>query len=103
MKNYLKKDSFAHTYSIIAKDPLSGNMGIAVQSHWFNVGSLIAWGKAGVGIVATQSFVNKSFGPRALSLLEKGLSPQKAIDILLKTDDGRDSRQLAILNHYGDV
>ncbi len=103
MKNYLKKEPFAHTYSIVAIDPLSGDMGIAVQSHWFSVGSLVAWGKAGVGVVVTQSFVNKSFGPRGLSLLEEGLNPKEIIKTMLKTDEGRDVRQLAILDSYGKV
>jgi hypothetical protein len=51
-------DPFAHTYSIVARDPDTGEMGVAVQSHWFSVGSIVAWGEAGVGVVATQSFVN---------------------------------------------
>ena len=57
-------EPFAHTYSIVARDPETGEMGVAVQSHWFSVGSIVAWGKAGVGVIATQSFVNVSFGPR---------------------------------------
>lgn len=100
---YSKKEPFAHTYSIVARDTVTGDMGVAVQSHWFSVGSLVAWGKAGVGVVATQSFINPSFGPRGLSLLENGLSPKLAIQTLLELDEGRDVRQLAILDVQGNV
>lgn len=100
---YSKKQPFAHTYSIVARDTVTGDMGVAVQSHWFSVGSLVAWGKAGVGVVATQSFINPSFGPRGLSLLENGLTPKLAIETLLELDEGRDVRQLAILDVHGNV
>ena len=100
---YAKKEPFAHTFSIVARDTITGEMGVAVQSHWFSVGSLVAWGKAGVGVVATQSFINPSFGPRGLRLLENGLTPKMAVEDLLKLDEGRDVRQLAILNAKGDV
>ncbi|WP_456376762.1 DUF1028 domain-containing protein [Lutibacter sp.] len=100
---YSKKEPFAHTYSIVARDTVTGEMGVAVQSHWFSVGSLVAWGKAGVGVVATQSFINPSFGPRGLSLLENGLTPKLAVETLLKLDEGRDVRQLAILDVHGNV
>ena len=91
----------AHTYSIVAYDSLTGDMGVAVQSHWFSVGPLVAWGEAGVGVVATQSFVNPDFGPEGLALLKAGHSPKEAIDQLLSKDEGREVRQLAILNHQG--
>ncbi|MCF6181099.1 DUF1028 domain-containing protein [Lutibacter sp.] len=100
---YSKKEPFAHTFSIVARDTITGEMGVAVQSHWFSVGSLVAWGKAGVGVVATQSFINPSFGPRGLSLLENGLTPKMAVEDLLKLDAGRDVRQLAILDSKGNV
>jgi uncharacterized Ntn-hydrolase superfamily protein len=100
---YSKKEPFAHTYSIVARDTVTGDMGVAVQSHWFSVGSLVTWGKAGVGVVATQSFINPSFGPRGLSLLENGLSPKLAVETLLELDAGRDVRQLAILDVDGNV
>ena len=100
---YSKKQPFAHTYSIVARDTVTGDMGVAVQSHWFSVGSLVAWGKAGVGVVATQSFINPSFGPRGLSLLENGLTPKLAVETLLELDEGRDVRQLAILDVHGNV
>lgn len=100
---YSKKEPFAHTYSIVARDSITGEMGVAVQSHWFSVGSLVTWGKAGVGVVATQSFVNPSFGPRGLALLENGLSPKMAVEALLELDEGKAVRQLAILDVFGNV
>ena len=94
---------FAHTYSIVARDPKTGEMGVGVQSHWFSVGSVVSWGEAGVGVVATQSLVNKSFGLRGLELLKKGKSPQDAINILLSDDEGKDVRQVAILDVNGNI
>jgi len=78
-------------------------MGVAVQSHWFSVGSIVTWGEAGVGVVATQSFVNPAFGPDGLALLKAGKSPQETVDELIKKDEGRDVRQLAILDSKGRV
>ena len=95
------KEPFAHTFSIVARDPVTGEMGVAVQSHWFSVGSVVSWGEAGVGVVATQSFVNPSFGIRGLELLKAGKSPQEAVDELIANDEGRDVRQLAILDTKG--
>lgn len=100
---FKKSEPFAHTYSIVAWDPDTGEMAVAVQSHWFSVGSVVSWGEGGVGVVATQSFVNKSFGIRGLELLKQGKSPQEAVDILLSDDPGREVRQLAILNAKGQV
>ncbi len=97
------KDKFAHTFSIVAYDKNTGQMGVAVQSHWFSVGSIVAWGEAGVGVVATQSFVNPSYGTEGLKLLKAGLTPQQALDSLLKIDEGRDVRQVAILDSKGNV
>lgn len=100
---YSKKEPLAHTYSIVARDTITGEMGVAVQSHWFSVGSIVIWGEAGVGVVATQSFVNPSFGPRGLSLLKNGLTPELAVEALLELDEARDVRQLAILDVDGNV
>jgi len=86
---YLKKEPLAHTYSIVARDEKTGDMAVAVQSHWFSVGTLVPWVEPGVGVVATQSFVNKSYGPQALSMLRKGYTPQQALDSLLKIDSSR--------------
>lgn len=93
----------AHTYSIVARDKDTGEMGVAVQSHWFSVGTIVSWGEAGVGVIATQSFVNPSFGPRGLALLKAGLTAQQALDALIEGDEGRDVRQLAILDANGNV
>ncbi|MFX1365048.1 MAG: DUF1028 domain-containing protein [Promethearchaeota archaeon] len=101
--NQTNNNVFAHTYSIVARDPQTGEMGVGVQSHWFSVGSVVSWGEAGIGVVATQSFVNKSFGLRGLDLLKKGKTPQEAIEILLSDDEGRDVRQVSILDTQGRV
>ena len=102
-QTYLSSSPLAHTFSIVAFDPETGDMGVAVQSHWFSVGSIVTWGEAGVGVVATQSFVNPAFGPDGLTLLKAGKSPQEAVDELIKKDEGRDVRQLAILDSKGRV
>src|ERR1035437_6526586 len=99
---YLAEQPFANTFSIVARDPVTGEIGAAVQSHWFNVGAMVIWGEAGVGVVATQSFVNVSFGIRGLQLLKAGLSPKQVVDSLLGSDDGRDVRQLAVLDTKGN-
>ncbi len=95
-------DAFAHTYSIVARDAKTGEMAVGVQSHWFSVGPLVAWGKSGVGVVATQSFVNPAFGPEGLRLLDQDYTPEEAVESLVNNDDGRDFRQLAILGKSGD-
>ena len=92
-----------HTYSIVAVDSATGEIGAAVQSHWFSVGSIVIWAEAGVGAVATQSFVNVSFGPRGLELLKMGKSPGEAINLLIVEDEGRDFRQLAIIDAKGNA
>src|SRR6188472_2008671 len=86
---YKNSSPLAHTFSIVARDSLTGEMAVAVQSHWFSVGTSVSWAEAGVGAVATQSFVNKSFGIRGLDLLRRGLTAQEALDALLKDDEGR--------------
>jgi len=100
---YKSREPLAHTFSIVARDDKTGELAVAVQSHWFSVGTAVSWGEAGVGVVATQSFVNKSFGLRGLELLKQGKSPQQALDILLKDDPGREVRQVAILDTLGRV
>ncbi|GAA4470071.1 DUF1028 domain-containing protein [Nibrella saemangeumensis] len=96
-------EPFAHTFSIVARDERTGDMAVGVQSHWFSVGTTVSWGEAGVGVVATQSFVNKSFGIRGLQLLKQGKTAQQALDELLKGDEGRDVRQVAIVDAKGNV
>ena len=100
---YKANSPLAHTFSIVARDPKTGEMAAAVQSHWFSVGSLVIWGKSGVGVVATQSFIKKSYGPLGLQLMEQGKLPQDALDALLKKDDGREVRQVAFLNAKGQT
>jgi uncharacterized Ntn-hydrolase superfamily protein len=100
---YRTTDPLAHTYSIVARDSATGALGVAVQSHWFSVGTLVSWAEAGVGAVATQSLVNKSFGIRGLNLLRSGLTAQQALDSLLATDEGREVRQVAIVDTVGNV
>lgn len=99
----IKPSDLAHTFSIVARDERTGEMAVAVQSHWFSVGSVVSWGEGGVGVVATQSFVNKSFGLRGLDLLKQGKSPQEALDQLLSDDTGKEFRQVAILDTKGRV
>lgn len=102
-QEFKKTEPLAHTFSIVARDSVTGEMAVAVQSHWFSVGTVVSWGEAGVGVIATQSFVNKSFGPRGLELLKQGKSPQEAVQILLRDDEGESVRQLAILDNEGRV
>ncbi|PIA79349.1 Zn-dependent protease [Gaetbulibacter sp. 4G1] len=102
-QSYKKSEPFTHTYSIVARDSITGDMGVAVQSHWFSVGSVVTYGKAGVGVVATQSLVNPSYGPKGLTLMGEGLSPEQALKVLIKNDEGEMYRQVAFLNKKGQV
>jgi len=95
--------NLAHTYSIVARDPETGEMGVAVQSHWFSVGTLVSWAEAGIGAIATQSFINPSFGPRGLALLKQGKTAQEVVEELIESDEGRDVRQLAIIDSRGNA
>lgn len=101
---FFKQDNgLAHTFSIVARDEKTGDMAIGVQSHWFSVGTVVSWAEAGVGAVATQSFVNKSFGIRGLELLKQGKTAQEALDILLSDDPGKEVRQVGIVDAQGNV
>ncbi|WP_207435570.1 DUF1028 domain-containing protein [Sabulibacter ruber] len=100
---YKPQEPLAHTYSIVARDPKTGEMAVAVQSHWFSVGTSVSWGEAGVGVVATQSFTNKSFGLRGLALMKQGKSAAETLKLLLANDPGREVRQVAILDAKGGV
>jgi uncharacterized Ntn-hydrolase superfamily protein len=91
------------TYSIVAVDEEAGQMGVAVQSHWFCVGPIVAWAKAGVGVVATQSLAEPSYGPLGLALLEGGKSPAEALRALLSVDERAELRQVAVLDRSGRV
>jgi uncharacterized Ntn-hydrolase superfamily protein len=92
-----------HTYSIVARDAHTGELGVAVQSHWFAVGSVVPWAEAGVGAVATQSFVEVSYGPLGLALMRAGKTPQQALTALLGTDAHQDVRQVAMIDAHGKV
>lgn len=91
----------AATYSIVAVDPDTRLMGVAVQSHAFSVGSLVPWGRAGVGVVATQSVVNVDYGLQGLTLLEAGHDAAQTVDQLLAGDDSAALRQVAVLTPDG--
>lgn len=95
--------SYLHTFSIIAKDWKSSQIGVAVQTHWFAVGALCPWIEAGIGAVATQSMVEVSYGPKGLELLRAGKSPQEALDILLAADKNNPVRQVAIVDAIGRI
>lgn len=96
-------DPLAHTFSIVARDPVTGDFGVAVQSHWFQVGSSVPWAEAGVGAVATQSFVKVDYGPSGLKLMKEGKSAQEALDLLLAQDPEKDVRQVAFVDAQGRV
>jgi uncharacterized Ntn-hydrolase superfamily protein len=81
-----------HTFSIVARDPATGELGVAVQSHWFNVGPLVPWIEAGVGAVATQSFVDPSYGKLGLELMRAGKSAPDALKALIAGDPGSEVR-----------
>jgi uncharacterized Ntn-hydrolase superfamily protein len=92
-----------HTFSIVARDPATGELGVAVQSHWFSVGSIVAWAEAGVGAVATQSFVDPSYGKNGLELMRAGKSAPDTLKELLEKDQGREVRQVAMIDAQGRV
>lgn len=92
-----------HTYSIVARDPDTGEMGVAVQSHYFTVGPVCPWAEAGVGVVATQSLVDVSYGPLGLQLMREGKTAQDALQALLSVDKGKDGRQVAMIDVKGNV
>ena len=92
-----------HTFSIVARDPNTGELGVAVQSHWFSVGSIVAWAEAGVGAVATQSFVDPSYGKNGLDMMRAGKSAPDTLKELLGKDEGREVRQVAMIDAQGRV
>lgn len=89
------------TFSIVAADPLTGEIGIGVQSKFLSVGAVVPWVRAGAGGIATQAFANTAYGPRALEMLASGQSPQAVAQRLLHDDDGRDDRQFGIVDESG--
>lgn len=91
------------TFSIVAYDSATGEIGVAVQSKAFSVGSAVAWAEAGIGAIATQALTNQSFGPRGLELLRKGLTSKEVLARLLEDDQGRDDRQVAVIDSRGNA
>lgn len=91
------------TFSIVARDPETGALGVAVQSHWFSVGSIVTWAEAGVGAVATQSFAREAYGPELLADLRAGIAPAEALKARTDADRGRAVRQVAVVDAQGRV
>ena len=91
------------TFSIVARDPATDELGVAVQSRAFRAGAIVSYAKAGVGAIATQAAANQTYGPRGLELLEIGLSPDEVVEHLTGADPGRDRRQLAVIDARGRV
>src|SRR5882762_6633086 len=92
-----------HTFSIVARDPATGELGVAVQSHWFSVGPIVPWAEAGIGAVATQSFVDPSYGKLGLELMRTGKSAPEALKALIAGDAASDVRQVAMIDAQGRV
>ena len=89
------------TYSIVARDHQTGELGVAVQSKFLAVGAVVPWAKAGIGAIATQAFVNTTYGPQGLELLATGLSAEETLDTLIEKDAGRTERQVGIIGVEG--
>lgn len=89
------------TYSIVAVDPDTGDLGVAVQSRFFSVGTVVPWAKAGVGAIATQASANITYGPEGLKLLEAGKTPEEALAALTAADERRDHRQCGMVDAKG--
>jgi len=100
---YPKLNRWAATFSIVAFDPSTKDLGVAVHSRYFSVGSVVPWAEAEVGAIATQSFVNVSYGPQGLQLLMKGLTINEVIQRLTSQDKAKDFRQLGIVDSKGNV
>ena len=98
-----KNTGIVATYSIAAFDPKTGDLGVAVQSKFFGVGSVVPFAKAGVGAVATQAMANVTYGPRALKLLEEGKSVEEAAKLLPSDDKDREHRQFGIVDAKGNA
>lgn len=91
------------TYSIVARDPETGQLGVAVQSHWFAVGPIVPWARPGVGAVATQANAEIAYGPRALASMESGAGAPETLERLLAEDPSAATRQVAVLDAVGQV
>ncbi len=97
------RSPYPSTFSIVALDPITGELGIAVQSKFLAVGSAVPWAKAGIGAIATQSYANTAYGPDGLALLAQGFSAQETIEKLTAADPGREQRQVGIVSARGDA
>jgi uncharacterized Ntn-hydrolase superfamily protein len=91
------------TFSIVARDPETGDLGVAVQSHYFSVGPVVPWAEPGIGAVATQSLVEVSYGPRGLQMMSSGRSAKQTLEELLSQDSNKEVRQVAMIDSRGDV
>ncbi|MGA2876121.1 MAG: DUF1028 domain-containing protein, partial [Nitrososphaerales archaeon] len=91
------------TFSIVARDKKTGLFGVAVQSHWFSVGSAVSWARSGIGAVATQSMVEMSYGPLGLELMGSGKSARESLDALISADKKSETRQVAMIDSKGNV
>ena len=94
---------FASTFSIVGIDPSNGDIGVAVQSKFPNLRPIVPWAEANVGAIATQSFINVSYGPRGLALMRNGATAEEALRILIASDSGRDVRQAAVIDSKGNA
>jgi len=92
-----------HTYSIVARDVETGQLGVAVQSHWFSVGPLVPWAEAGVGAIATQSFVNPAYGRDGLKMMAEGKTANETLYELIQADESEEVRQVAMIDVNGNV
>ena len=97
----MPETSHPSTFSIVARDPENGDLGVIVQSKFPAVGSVVPWAKANVGAIATQAWANVGYGPKGLVLLEEGKSASETLEILLDADDGREHRQIGIVDAKG--
>ncbi len=95
------RNPLVHTFSIVARDSVTGDLGVAVQSHYFAVGPIVPWAEPGVGAVATQSLVEVAYGPRGLALMRAGKSASDALTELVAADSGRAGRQVAMVDARG--
>jgi uncharacterized Ntn-hydrolase superfamily protein len=91
------------TFSIVARDPYTGDLGVAVQSKFFGVGAVVSWARAGIGAVATQSLANTTYGERGLALLQAGWTAQETIEYLTRTDPAHEQRQIGLVDRFGNA
>src|SRR5258708_37764722 len=102
-ENMWRRGPLVHSYSIVARDPESGQLGVAVQSHYFAVGSIVTWAEAGVGAVATQSVADPAYGKLGLDLMRAGKSAPDTLAGLLASDSLKEIRQVAMVDSRGRV